>query len=95
MASGMLLPERMFKLWTSLFSLEIYQENYTAETIQAKQDALQILEERTKTQTKSRVRMFRKLQRLEVTDEGLRPITPKEIELYKRKLRRRHLKKEI
>jgi hypothetical protein len=93
-AVGMHLPETLFQLWTSLFSMEVYQENYSPGTVEAKQFALKTLTDATTANGQGRVAMFEKIHKMTVSDEDMRPITPAEREIYKRKLRRRFLKKQ-
>jgi len=93
LASGMKLPEALFQLWTSLFSMEVYQENYSPGTVEAKQFALKTLANSTQQSTKGRVAMFQRIQQLTASESDLRPVTVAEREIYKRKLRRRFLKR--
>lgn len=90
-AAGMQLPEATFRLWTSLFEMEIFQENYSPSTVEAKSAALQTLLSSIDQQQHGRVRMFDKLNKLNMSEEDLRPSTAEERERFKRKLRRRHL----
>lgn len=90
-AAGMKLPNSSFQLWTSLLAMEIYQENYSAATLEAKKVALKTLSTAPDTKKATQKRMFDRLNELSMTENELRPITPAERERFKRKLRRRFL----
>jgi len=90
-AAGMQLPEPLFQLWTSLFAMEVHQENYSPGSVKAKEFALDALKENVEQQTEGRVRMFEKLNRLNMSEADMQPITHAEREIFRRKLRRRHL----
>lgn len=94
-AAGMKLPEPLFQLWTSLYGMEVHQENYTPGTVEAKEYALRTLKEGKDKQIHGRVRMFDKLNRLNMSEDDMRPITAEERERFKRRLRQRHLRKTI
>jgi len=94
-AAGMQLPEPMFQLWTSLFALEVHQESYTPGTVKEKKLALRTLTKHVEQNTKGRIKMFEKLNRLNMTETDMQPITPAEREIFLRKLRARHLKKRV
>ena len=92
-AAGMQMPESLFQLWTSLFAMEVHQENYLPDVAKDKVLALQTLRQNSEQKTKGRIRMFEKLNRLNMSEADMLPITPQERELFLRKLRRRHIKK--
>jgi hypothetical protein len=92
LAAGFNIPEAVFKLLTTMLSLEITQENYLPKTVDSKKMALETLVEREKAATEENVKVFQKLQQLEVSDDDLRPATPEELEEFKRKMRQRHVK---
>lgn len=92
LAAGMQLPEQVFQLWTALLTMEVSQENYFPGTSEAKKVALRALTEGVKEHSDKRVHMFKKLHKLTVGEDDLRPASPEEKEAFRRKLRRRHLK---
>lgn len=86
------LPEATFRLWTTLLNLEITQENYSPETVEEKKKAIEILDQNKSEDKNKNVRVFEKLRKLTVDEDDLRPASPEEIELLKRKLRKRHVR---
>lgn len=91
--AGSMIPEPVFQLWTELFATQVYHENYMPTTIDVKKHAFEGLKSITADDFEENKQKLRNLQKLEATDEALRPSTPKEIEEIKRKLRRHRLKK--
>lgn len=91
-AAGMQLPESLFQMWTSLFAMEVHHENYSPGTVKEKEFALNTLREHVEQHTKGRVDMFKKLNRLNISEDEMRPVTPAEREIFRRRLRRRHLR---
>lgn len=92
-AASMNLPDNVFRLWTTLFSMEVSQENYSPVILEEKQKALEAMQVEDKEEHKNRVRAFSKLSKLTVDDDDLRPAAPSEIEAFRRKLRKRFVRK--
>lgn len=93
LSTALNLPEPMFRLWTTLLNLEITQENYSPETVSEKKKAIEILDQNKSDESNNRVQVFNKLRKLTVDEDDLRPATVEEIELLKRKLRKKHVRK--
>lgn len=91
LSAGLNLNEKLFQLWTSILSMEVFQESYQPEVVQEKAHALKLMQDGTTNRTTTQVRMFQKLNRLTARDEDLRPATPEELEAFKRRLRKQRL----
>lgn len=91
LSAGLNLNEKLFQLWTSILSMEVFQESYQPEVVQEKAYALKLIQDSTTNRTTTQVRMFQKLNKLTARDEDLRPATPEELEAFKRRLRKQRL----
>jgi len=90
-AAGLQIPEKIFRLWTTLYTMEVTHENYAPEAVQEKERALKAFEVRGRDEVVARARSFQRLEALTANDTDMRPLSPEEIETYKRRLRKRHL----
>lgn len=93
LAATVNLDENIFQLWTELYSLEIFQNAYTPATVSSKASALKTLNKRLQGDSADQKRMFQKLRQLTVRETDMRPLTARELEAARRKLRRRALVK--
>jgi hypothetical protein len=91
LSSSLRIPEKLLQLWTTMLSMEVFQESYSPEVVKEKEHALKLIQENVTQRNDAQVRMFKKLHKLTANEHDLRPATPKEIEEFRRKLRRRHL----
>ena len=91
-SAGLNIPDKLFQLWTTILTMEVFQESYQPEVVKEKQYALKLIQENVTQRSEGQVRMFQKLHKLTAREDDLRPATPEEVELVKRKLRKRHLK---
>jgi hypothetical protein len=91
-SSGLHIAPKIFELWTTLYMMEVTHESYSPEVIEDKEKALKTLGENEKVQHDQRVRMFQRLEQLTATVDDGRPVSPEELEEFKRRLRKRHLK---
>jgi hypothetical protein len=90
-AAGLQIPEKIFRLWTTLYAMEVTHENYAPEAVQDKERALKALETRDVEERVARERSFQRLEALTADDADLRPLSAAEVEEFRRKLRRRHI----
>jgi hypothetical protein len=88
LAAGSQLPESVFRLWTTLLTLEVNQENYFPNTVNEKKNALTILEESGQKELELRQNTLKKVENLTVKGTD-RPATAEEKEAYLRFLRQR------
>ncbi len=91
LASSLNLPEKLFQLWTSLLSLEVFQENYTPDAVNSKKATLDRISKVKEERATGNQRMFNRLHKLTAEDADLTPATPEDIERLKRKLRKKRL----
>lgn len=91
-SAGLNIPDKLFQLWTTILSMEVFQESYQPEVVKEKQYALKLIQENVTQRSEGQVRMFQKLHKLTARDNDMRPATPEELESFKRKLRQRHLR---
>lgn len=91
LSAGLNINEKLFQLWTSILSMEVFQESYQPEVVQEKEHALKLIQDGTTARTTTQVRMFQKLNKLTARDVDMRPATPEELEAFKRRLRKRRL----
>lgn len=89
MASSLNLPEKLFSLWTTLYSMEVFQSNYSPEVVEDKEEALKAFRETAGISVVERNNYLSKLDKLTARDDELRAATPEEVEEAKRRLRRR------
>lgn len=92
LAASVQLPEAQYQFLTEMLSFEIFHENYTPQIYETKQKILKTLREAPKQQEEDQERMFKALSKLDMSEEDLRPVTPVELEQYRRKLRQRKLR---
>jgi hypothetical protein len=92
MAASLNLPEKLFSLWTTLYSMEVFQSNYSPEVVQDKEDALKAIDQALNKDVVERTSLLTKLEKLTATDEDLRPASEQELEEAKRRLRRRFVR---
>jgi hypothetical protein len=92
MAASVNLPEKLFSLWTTLYSMEVFQSNYSPEVVEDKEEALKAFRDTAHVTVVERTNYLQKLETLTARDEDLRPATPEEIEEAKRRLRRRRVR---
>ena len=93
LAAGMQLPEAQYQFLTQLLSMEINHDNYSPSTSALKTQILGMITEEKTGEARQRNSMVSALERLEVKEEDLRPLTPAEVESYKRQLRKAKLKR--
>lgn len=91
LSASVQLPEAQYQFLTEMLSFEVFHENYSPQTFETKQKILRELKDAPKRKLNDRKRMFDALKRLEMSDDDLRPVTPVELEQYRRKLRKRKL----
>jgi tRNA A-37 threonylcarbamoyl transferase component Bud32 len=91
LSAGINLPEKLFQMWTSLLTMEVFQESYQPEVVKEKVQALKLIRENVTQTQEHQVRMFRKLHSITTSQDDLRPASPEQIEEFRRKLRRSHL----
>lgn len=87
------LPEKLFQMWTTMLSMEVFQESYQPEVVKEKETALKLIQENVTQRSETQKRMFRKLQKLTATEDSMRPATEAEVEEFRRKIRRQYLNK--
>lgn len=75
-----------------MLTMEVFQESYQPDVVKEKEQALKLIQENVTQKQAHQVRMFKKLHSITTTDDGLRVATPEELEEFKRKLRRNHLR---
>lgn len=92
-SAGLNIPEKLFQLWTTLLSLEVFQESYVPEVAKDKENALKLIQDNVTQRHETQVRMFRKLQKLTAREMDMKPATPKELEEFRRRIRQHHLQK--
>lgn len=90
---GLNIPEKIFKVWTDLFSMEVFQDSYSPAMIRMQRQALEAFDRKKQQEARDRRRMFNRLATLEVKSDSLRTATPKEREELKNKLRRARMQK--
>lgn len=91
LSAGLSIPEKLFQLWTTIVTMEVFQESYQPAVVKEKEDALKLIQENVTHKHEGQVRMLTKLQKLTAREDDLRPATPEEIEVFRRRLRKRHL----
>lgn len=91
--AGLGIPDKVFKVWTDLLSFEIFQESYTPRMVSMQRKALKAFDDRKRAEDRSTKRMTRRLDTLEVKESDMRPSTEKELEEFKRKLRKARMKR--
>ena len=91
MAAGLQLPEKLFSLWTTLYSMEVSHANYSPEVVKDKEMAIKSISKTDTQDAARRASIMKRLEKLTVTDENNRPVTKEEREEAERRLRRRHL----
>jgi polyphosphate kinase len=72
--------------------MEVFQESYQPEVVKEKEQALKLIQENVTQKHAHQVRMFKKLHTLTASDDDLRIATPAELEEFRRKMRRSHLR---
>lgn len=92
LAASLNLPEKVFSLWTKLYSMEVFQTNYSPDVVEDKVNALTHMEERETKSIIERNDIMKKLDKLTSRPENERPLTEQEVEELKRKLRKRHVR---
>jgi hypothetical protein len=92
LASGFMIPEKLHTLWTTLFSMEVFQESYAPHSVQDKKQAVELMKKVEKEKEQGTTRAFRKLNALTVEEGALQPATPQELEEVRRRLRARRLR---
>lgn len=91
LAATVQLPEAQYKFLTEMLSFEVFHENYNPQLFETKQRILKDLREAPKQQEQDQQNMLHTLKSLDLSEEDLRPVTPVELEQYKRKIRKRKL----
>jgi hypothetical protein len=92
LSAGFQLPEKLFSLWTTLYSMEVSHANYTPGVVKDKELALQSMDTSKRKEIAERNNMMGRLEKLAVTESTGRTVTEAEREEAKRRLRRKHLK---
>ena len=92
LAASLQLPEKLFSLWTTLYSMEVSHANYTPEVIKDKELALKSLDTTHRKEMAERNKLINRLETLTVTEATDRPATDAEREEAKRRLRHRLIK---
>jgi hypothetical protein len=87
------LPDAHYRLLTELLAFEVFHENYSPATLQTKKRVLHSIKAEEVVKVRDRERMFKALQKLNVSDKDLRPATPEELEMAKRRLRKARLRR--
>lgn len=92
LAASTLLPENQYQFLADMLAMEVFQENYTPKTVQFKKNLIQAIDKRKKDQTDETKRSVEAAKRLDIKEEDFRPLTPAELESYRRKFRKIKLK---
>ena len=92
MAASLNLPEKLFSLWTTLYSMEVFQSNYSPQAVEEKEEALKTLTHNVERQVRERETVMQKLEKLTAREDDLVPATPEQIEEAKRRLRKRYVR---
>lgn len=92
LSSGINLPEKLFQLWTTMLTMEVFQESYQPEVVKEKEQALKLIQENVTQKHGHQVRMFKKLHSITTSDDDMRVATPAELEEFRRRMRRSHLR---
>lgn len=93
LAASTMLPESQYRFLTEMLAMEIFQENYEAQTIDFKHNLIKELHSTRKKEQDDNERRVRMLEKLEVTPQNSHPATEAEVEEAKRRLRRIQLKR--
>jgi len=91
LSAGLNLNEKLFQLWTTILTMEVFQESYQPEVVQEKEYALKLIQENVTQRGEGQVRVFKKLHKLTVLEDDLKPATPAEYEAFQRRLRKMRL----
>jgi len=75
-----------------MLTMEVFQESYQPEVVKEKQQALKLIQENVTQKQAHQVRMFKKLHSITTSDDDMRVATPAELEEFRRKMRRSHLR---
>jgi len=95
MAASLNLPEKLFSTWTTLYSMEVFQSNYSPEVVRDKEEALKVISDIVDKKEEEHTSMLNKLDKLTVREDDLRPATAEDIERAKRRLRQRYVRPRV
>lgn len=91
LSAGLNLNEKLFQLWTTILTMEVFQESYQPEVVKEKEYALKLIQDNVTQRSEGQVRVFKKLHKLTALDDDLKPATPAEYEAFQRRLRKMRL----
>lgn len=75
-----------------MLTMEVFQESYQPEVVKEKEQALKLIQENVTQKHGHQVRMFKKLHSITTSDDDMRVATPAELEEFRRRMRRSHLR---
>lgn len=91
LSAGLNLNEKLFQLWTTILTMEVFQESYQPEVVKEKEYALKLIQDNVTQRGEGQVRVFKQLHKLTVLEDDLKPATPAEYEAFQRRLRKMRL----
>jgi len=91
--AGLGISDKIFSVWTDLYSLEVFQDNYSPTTMALQKAVLEDLDKKKKKDIGTRDRMLGKVAKLEVKTDSIRSASKEEREAFREKLRRKRLQR--